>query len=387
MPKVKYKKPKRSRPGKRVYRTKRTPYEVSKKGKNNSAAVKAGLGVLGLAVLVFIGYSIGAPIHKYITEKNSADREVMDVTVASETTFSSPFETESTEPEKTMYSDLSRIKAAEIPLSAMDDIDKIKTELSEIKVSGYNAAVFNLKDKGGKIYFNIKSPFASFSEDENIMSGLFADEIADAAKNAGLYSIAKINLLEDHSKYGDSGFGSYKSADGTLWTDENGNTFLSPYDENTIDYIADISLEIAEGGFDYILVTGDVFPKFSSSDYASLGEGLAFGDRYTALVRAANTVNKNAEVYNCGVILETTAVGLKNRTDEAVRPDELDFKNLAVIYDKDDTVSVMHKSMNIIPIFIDSAPENAENYILYRDTEAETENNDENENSDENEEE
>ncbi|MGN0692323.1 MAG: putative glycoside hydrolase, partial [Oscillospiraceae bacterium] len=338
---VKYKKPKRSRPGRKVYKTRKSP---SSKRNTANSAVKAVMCIIGLALLVFLGYSIGAPIHKYLSEKKagensdpSSDMQVSETTPAvteappetAEDTFSVtdevPAEAELDIPA------LSEIKAASVSLDVMSDTDALRDELASIKNEGFNAAVFTLKAEGGDIYFNIKSPFASFAQGDNIKSNLFADELADAARAVGLYPIARINLLEDRNIYGESGYGSYKTADGKIWTDEDGNSYLSPYNEDAIDFIDDISSEVSAGGFDYIIISGDRFPEFELSDYDELGEGLAFGDRYNALVRAANIVYDNAAEHGCGVILEVTAEELTERNAEALHPEALEFDNLAVL--------------------------------------------------------
>ncbi len=372
---VKYKKPKRSRPGRKVYKTRKSP---SSKRNTANSTIKAVLCIIGLALLVFLGYSIGAPIHKYLSEKKAGEESnISSETQVSETT---PVITETTPAETTAATQetpdepemdipaLSEIRAASVSLEVMSDMDALRDELASIKNEGFNAAVFTLKAEGGDIYFNIKSPFASFAQGDNIKSNLFADELADAARAEGLYPIARINLLEDENIYGESGYGSYKTADGEIWTDTDGISYLSPYNEDTIDYIDDISSEVSAGGFDYIIISGDRFPEFELSDYDELGEGLAFGDRYNALVRAANIVYDNAAEQGCGVILEVTAEELAQRNAEALHPEALEFDNLSVLYDSADTADVSGETnlMNVISAYVSEAPEGSDSYIVYR---------------------
>lgn len=376
---VKYKKPKRSRAGRKVYKTKKG--SSARKNSANSV-VKAVMCIIGLVVLVFLGYSIGAPIHKYFSEKKtekesslSSDTDISETAPSVTETESVGAVSDTSAAEEEIPDDtdasipaLSEIKAASVSLDVMSDPDALKDELTAIKNEGFNAAVFTLKDDNGDIYFNIKSPFASFAQGDNIKSNLFADELAAAAREAGLYPIARINLLEDSNIYGESGYGSYKTADGEIWTDADGNSRLSPYNEDTIDFIDDISSEVSAGGFDYIMIGGVRFPEFELSDYEALGEGLAFGDRYNALVRAANTVYDNAEKYGCGVILEVTAKELAERNAEVLHPEALKFDNLSVLYDGDavSDISGETKLMNVISAYTSEAPENADNYIVYR---------------------
>lgn len=380
MAKVRYKRPKRSRPGRKVYRTRSS---FGHKKRDAASAVKVALGVACLAVLVFIGYSIGAPIQQYLYEKR-AEKENIDVVDNSESSYYDDrlpnavtsfadfdMETETvTEtaalPEEKALTDISEIKGAAVSTDVMNDSEALAGEVSQLKDLGFNAAVFTLKDRGGDIYFRIDSPFASFAGGNNIKSELFADEIASAAKSQGLIAVAKIDLLRDSNIYGENAYGSYKNADGSLWTDSNGDSWLSPYDENTFGFIEDISSEISAAGFDYIIISGLSYPDFTLEDYNTLGDALGYGGRYAALVRAANTVYKSAANTSCGVILEADAAELESGNAEAVRPDELLFHDLAVIYeDKNVSVSSEWKGMKVIPVFSGGYDDIPDNCIIY----------------------
>lgn len=382
MAKVRYKRPKRSRPGRKVYRTSSS---FGHKRRDAASAVKVALGIVGLAVLVFIGYSIGAPIQRYIYEKRGENEKTdesgnteteyyddrLPNAVTSFTDFDLDTQTQTetaaeNKPAKKGMPDISEIKGASVSTEAMNDSQALADEVSRLKDLGFNAAVFTLKDKGGDIYFRIDSPFASFAGGENIRSELFADEIASAAKSQGLIAVAKINLLQDSNTYGDTAYGSYKDAVGNLWTDSSGNSWLSPYDENTFGFISDISSEISAAGFDYIIISGLSFPDFSTEDYSTLGDALAYGGRYAALVRAANTVYKSTANTDCKVILEADAAELENGNAEAVRPDELLFNDLAVIYeDKNSPVLSEWKGMKVIPVFSGGYDDVPDNCIIY----------------------
>ncbi len=386
MAKVRYKRPKRNRPGRRIYRT---GLSAAPKRRTLSSAVRIVLGILCLAVLVFVGYSIGAPIQKYISEKKAEKDESSKTSLSVTTPYSTDdglserlpqttpaYLTESTETEPPAEpaasfannTGLSEIRAGSVELSAMDDMTLIEEELDRIADEGCNAAVFTLKDKGGDIYFNIGSSFASFAGGDNIRSSVFADEFVTAAENAGLIPIAEINLLEDYYSYSENSYGSYKDENGTVWTNSDGNSMLSPYDENTLDYISDIASETAEGGFDYIIISGVVFPDFETEDYNTLGEALAFGDRFSALVRAANTVYRAADKYGCKVILKENAADIIAGDAEALHPDELLFDDLCVVMDGESLDDVRRNAdgMNIIPAYVGILPDDAENYIKLR---------------------
>lgn len=380
MPKMKYKRPRR-RGGKTVYRTKRT---ASGSRRNNIyTVVKVILCITGLAVLVFLGYSIAAPIHRYFSERNAQKEQIgeelaEEVNVTSVTTASELLTEQTSEiiynqvdippeeaagEEDTLTADVD-FKAGEIPLDVMSDRDMLSAELESLKAAGYSAAVFTLKAEGGNFYYNTQSSFASFA-DGIVKSEIYAEDFVSAAEEAGLIPIAAISLLEDHNTYGTKSFGAYKTADGSVWYDNDGNSRLSPYDTNTIDYVADISSEIAAAGFEYIICRDIEYPEFDIEDYSEVGEALAFGDRYAALVRICNAAYEKASEYSCKVIVEVDADKLIEGKAEVIVPDELDCKYISVVYDSEsigmplDSVKSAAEGMTVVPSYKGDDPDSA----------------------------
>ncbi|MBQ8569589.1 MAG: hypothetical protein IJ446_10280 [Oscillospiraceae bacterium] len=373
MPKMKYKRPRR-RGGRTVYRNKRT----TPASKRNSvySTIKVILCIAGLAVLVFLGYSIGAPIHRYFEERKAekelvaeeADEEtneVSETTAASETVTEQASQViynpvdippEEISSEENSADEAAEFRAGTVSLDVMTDRDQLMAELEALKSEGCTAAVFTLKAEGGSFYYNTQSSFASFA-DGIVKSEIYAEDFAAAAKEAGLIPIAAISLLEDHNTYGTKSFGSYKTVDGDVWYDDEGRSHLSPYDTNTVDYIADISSEIASAGFEYIICRDVSYPDFSLEDYSQVGEALAFGDRYTALVRVCNAAYNKAVDQGCNIIIEVNAAELIEGKAEVIAPDELECKYISVVYDDDsigmpaESVKSAAEGMTVIPSY------------------------------------
>ena len=224
-----------------------------------------------------------------------------------------------------------RIMAYTLTESEYHDIEVLKSDLKLIRTSGFNTAVMTLKDENGYFYYNTDSPHAAAASDGNIRSELSAAEIADAFSECGLVPAARISILKDSAYYGaDSGL-SYESEGGGIWTDKYGKPWLSPYSRETAEYVSEITEELADAGFRYIICSDIEFPELEKSDYSQIGEALAFRDRYTVLVKTANILYDTAHEHGAEMIAEVSFDDLIDDTAEYFRPDELKCKRAAVI--------------------------------------------------------
>ena len=353
MPKVKYKKPRR-RTGNKIYHARRP--SGGKKRNNAAAAVRIIICILGLALLVFLGYSIAAPIHKYLTRNKDNDSENTETAwmpPVSESETSETLDAEDYEviPSETMTEApaevRTKLKAAAVSADAMTDESLLAQELDRISSEGYNAAVFTLKDSDGKIYYNTDSSFATFA-DGAICSSIYADEFSSAAKSAGLIPVARISILRDSNIYSDQAYGSYKTADGAVWYDSDGNSMLTPYDVNTIDYAEELAGEISAAGFEYIICADLVYPDFTVSDYSAVGESYAFGDRYSALVRIADSIYDIAADNSCTAVIEVSADDIADGRDEIIDPGEPKSGCIAVMFNESNFASDMDKAQSAV---------------------------------------
>lgn len=353
MPKVKYKKPRR-RTGNKIYHARRP--SGGKKKNNAAAAVRIIICILGLALLVFLGYSIAAPIHKYLTRNKdnaSEDTETAWTPPVSESETSEALNDEDYEvlPTETTTAApaavRTKLKAAAVSADAMTDASLLAEELERISSEGYNAAVFTLKDPDGRIYYNTDSSFATFA-DGAICSSIYADEFSSAAKAAGLIPVARMSVLRDSNIYGEQAYGSYKTADGAVWYDSDGKSMLTPYDVNTVDYAEELAGEISAAGFEYIICADLVYPDFDVSDYSEVGESYAFGDRYSALVRLADSIYDIADGNGCTAVIEISADDIADGRDEIIEPGDPRSSCISVVFDESNFASGMDAAKSAV---------------------------------------
>ena len=342
MSKIKYKKP-RHRGGRKRYKLKRRVTTGSEKAGN---IIKGVLTALALIALVFLGYSICAPIKRYIAERRndpSAEQTTEWSPAPSETRIiedgtetAAPSEEISETAASVTVNTAPAVYVPEFTAYAVSDnalmsMELLSEELDRIKADGGDAAVMTLKAKGGELRYRTENTLAAETP-----YGITAAELAKAAKDRGLEPIARLYMLSDDTDIGSEHIGAFRHADGSVWRDADGVSWLSPYDDDAVGYLSDIAGETAAAGFTYVICTDICFPQFAPEDFAELGESLGFGDRYTALVHTANAVCERIESAGGTMMIEVSADDLVSRRAEVIHPDDLECKNAVIVYDGSD---------------------------------------------------
>ena len=324
--------------GRKIYRA-----SANYRKKRNRKVLKAFFIIILLAALVFLGYSVAKPIYNYIldrTGENVSEQEVWTPPVVTENAedelpdeMQTAEETEAVEEEKKHNSDT--FSAYMLPVTAMDSTQSLMNALATAKETGYTAICVPMKAEGGKIYYNTASAMAASSEDA-VVGTMYSGQISSIIKNEGFTAIAYINLLEDNNRYGEKRVGSYRTTDDSTWLDnaptKGGKPWLSPFEEETQEFIRFIANEAASADFDHIVFDGAVFPAFRNSDLSYIGENVKSETRYKALVNIANIAAEASEVYEVNAILTVSAADILNGTAEVFKPDELKYSTVAIEY-------------------------------------------------------
>lgn len=302
--------------------------------------------IIILALLVFVGYSVGKPIHKYFSErsgKNSAEETVPwtppvmpeDTDGTGDETADVPEETADV-PEDNGENRKLDFSAYQLPETALISDSDLRNALESAKGSGYTAMVVTMKAEGGKIYYKTNSQMA-LSADDAVAGGMYAGQISSMIRNAGFTPIAKINLLEDHNWYGEYKTGAYRFEGSTsTWLDnaaENGGKpWLSPFDTDTQSYAAYLANEVSSAGFDYVIFDGIVFPPFRNSDLNYVGAIVKDPSKYKTLISIADISAKAAETNGSSVMVTVSAGEIIGGKSDLFKPAELTVKTVSVEY-------------------------------------------------------
>lgn len=326
--------------GRKVYRS--SSYYKKKKIKKS---IGIAAGILGLAVLVFVGYSVGKPIMNYFssdkialeTEAKPWSPPTSDKEPAQTTNDIAKDDNDDNEDKSTVQPTESKdFTAIELPADALSSPESLSDYLTQARDSGFNAVFVEMKSQGGTINYKTSSEFAA-TDEAAVQGTMPAAQITSIIKSSGFKAFAVLNLLEDNNRYGENRDGSYHNTDGTTWLDnapaKGGKPWLSPFETDTIDYIGYLSDEISAAGFDGVIACGAVFPTFRNSDIAYIGQTVSSGTRYTALVNAVNTAKDAVTANSSEFMLELSAADILNDKAEVFKPDMLGEITVLADYD------------------------------------------------------
>lgn len=349
-----------SKKGRKVYRT--NSYEKKKRLKR---ALRILLGLIVIAALVFVGYSVGKPILNYLNKENENTDNVEEpwtppavTSEVTETLDTSGDSTEVTvEPSETVTSPDNKINSSGLTAymlseDALSDPSQFSALLDQVKADGYTAVSVTLKAKGGKIYYSTASTMAK-SDENAVVGNMPIQQIASLIKNSGLKMIAELNILEDNNRYGEYRDGSYHALDGSTWldtaADKGGKPWLSPFDDDTKELVRYMADEVSAAGFDYITVSGLTFPTFRNSDLNLLGDTVKDANRYKALIELANIVQTAANEHNTKTFIRTNAADILYGRADIFKPSELSGYTLLIDFDPAEfTDSVVYNNNEIV---------------------------------------
>lgn len=135
-----------------------------------------------------------------------------------------------------------------------------KNMIQNINDYNFNAIVLDIKDEAGHLSYTSNVQTA---KDINASKGMIKDikAVLDEFHENNIYVIGRIVTFKDPT-YAKAIKGiAYQKADGTYWTDSQGNYWPNPYNENSWDYPIALAKEAAELGFDEIQFDYIRFPS------------------------------------------------------------------------------------------------------------------------------
>lgn len=298
--------------GRKIYRYK-TRFERAKGFFRNTGAVI--MTIAGVAVLVFVGYSVGGPVMKFLEEKKliipageassaASTEQLPTETAAFSGTDPLPAESEPESITETQAPEPSaqQMQGYYLETAALLSENTLQAAIASVP-DGVTHVVVPLKAAGGKLYYTSALPDA---ETCGAVAGTMPLETIYSTISAlGYIPAASINALEDSiypQAFKEAG---YQIA-GTQerWLDaspeDGGRPRMSPFSSAAAQYLADITGEVAAAGFSLIFCEGLTFPDFSEDDLLMLDPRAGAPDRGSALVVTANAMQEaagNAQFY------------------------------------------------------------------------------------------
>ena len=338
--------------GRKIYRQKKR-FEKFQAFWDNTTAVVSTL--LMVAVVAFVGYSAGAPILRFLQEKEVLKPPQKTAEVTTEPTPEIPQEENSAPqppPENPEVDDHSadvhaqvieeepvtepQTEAPTAPPMEVPEIRGWRLSTSELSTETtlQNAlqtipeqvthVILPLKISGGQIYYatNFGSPSA-------VKAAVPLSTLYRKVEEMGFKPVAELNLLEDTIYSVKNPDSTYLLDDGSFWKDGMGRTYLSPFSSATMSYLSGLSAEIEQSGFTEIVCDGLIFPQFEENDLSHLDSRCSASDRYTALVEVVEKMQDSAPNLTFYVKIDGEAI-LDNQTATLSAADHLELDAIFV---------------------------------------------------------
>lgn len=315
---------KRKDKGRKIYRTKEKNYY----GKSPFEKFMSGLlTVLLVGGIGFLGYSIAEPLVKF-TKHTGDDPNVIPVqtTTAEATTQTSDGNAEETAETTVAVTETSAeppvtmelYKAAALTTDDLESASALQTALDAIpKNQEIEYVEVPLKAEGGMIYY--VSTVATNKQLKEFQK-LNLVKISETIRKSGFEPVAVISTFNDNILPVIDKETGYTYSDGTLWYDSALKPWTNPFSQNAVKYLADITEEISGMGFEKIVCTDFVFPKFTDKDLDALDEKFSRNDRCMSLTSAANTLYDTAVSNGASMFIEVSAADILSGNADILQP-------------------------------------------------------------------
>lgn len=159
------------------------------------------------------------------------------------------------------------LRPVSLPAEALTD----GTAVSQMEAAGGDCALFDMKADSGALAYASSLNLAVTAK---LSAGDPALNAAITALNEteALYTVARVSCFKDHNITDYERSLSIFTNSGYRWTDPDGVRWISPTNADVRDYLTAVCVELAELGFDEILLDNAGYPSEGSLYYIKKGE-------------------------------------------------------------------------------------------------------------------
>ena len=379
--------------GRKIYRRKdRIAYYKKIRHDTGSAVVT----VLIAGVLVFVGYSAGAPVIAFLQERNFLAPPSRNVSLQVEETITQ--NTENTESvSEPVLNPVSGTETETVPETESETEENIGFVQKAPSIQGYllessalitESALLNaleelpagishlfvpLKSEGGEIYYatSVRDAVRSNAVQAVIPLPTIYQEIS--AK--GIEPVAVINTLQDSVFPKNAPDASYLYTEtGEFWTDKSSvqeKLWLAPFSSLTKDYLSELSEEIETAGFRIIVCDGLEYPAFPRTELSALAPECGEPERYQYLTDLLTAMRAKAPESSFFVRIHGDAV-LNGDTETLMAAEAFPADCLLVTADTESQKNIekLKEISNSVPVILEwqgeEIPENLKlrSYVL-----------------------
>lgn len=231
------------------------------------------LTVVILAGFACLGWALYEPVSQFLSGTMQIPEEEPQESL-SESQSSVPEQLPEEKPPAVLL-ELSQVRGAYLPLSALQDPLFLSQTLDDLKAQGINAILIDGKNAQGQVlYRSANQTVAEVSA--QIPGAVDLNQVTTLAKAKDMIVIARIYAFRDPicPLVNKKAAVKYQNTE-MLWLDNSreygGKSWLNPYSELAQMYIADLSLECIRSGCTAVMLDGVQFPSGYSLDLAGYG--------------------------------------------------------------------------------------------------------------------
>lgn len=189
------------------------------------------------------------------------------------------------------------------------------TAVEQVTLAGGNAVVLNMKNDDGTLNYVSDVRLAISAETSG--SNLAVNEAVKELTAGDLYTIARVSCFRDDLMCRRRSDLAILTSGGYLWLDHGDTRWISPIQQDVVDYLTAICVELAEMGFDEILLTNCGYPGHTYDQLHWIMGGNAYPEddqlepviaEFLAAARAA------LEPYGVKLSVEATGAELAGET-------------------------------------------------------------------------
>lgn len=176
------------------------------------------------------------------------------------------------------------LNAKYISSDYLDGGAMIDAVIREATDSGYNAVIFDLKRENGTLaYPSGLTAAATYSAVAS--PGVNVRESVQMLLENNIIPLARIYCFPDNTAAAaDTGI-AVTTANGAVWKDAGGNSWLNPYSDYAKEYLASVVLEVQELGITNIILDGLTFPgQLTGAVFSGAPEGQTPDSALTAQI-------------------------------------------------------------------------------------------------------
>lgn len=310
-------------------KSKRQPkvHKYSKHRRKNANPAQTALSValtfLIAGAIGVVGYSVAKPLLQY-DGKVQPDLSVAETAQPATTAVPVATQTETVPATEAPTEAAACESGVRLSAEALQSADALQQALAKARSDSPNGKllVIPLKVQGGAVLYQTNVETAK--QCGAAQGNLTLPQITAAAMEQGWMPVAECSLLYDNLLPKFRVEAGYQTADGSQWLDNSadngGKPWASPLSTVTLQYLTELTQEIAASDFSQIWFADAVFPPFRDSDLAYIGSSVEAENRRTGMQQFLQSLLPAAK--GKPISLEISAAKAKDGTAEAFAPEQ-----------------------------------------------------------------